>query len=140
METMVKRSIVILVAIVFAASVTHKILAQEPAMTVTIATSLTSPVAASIPVRMTEPYVAGPFVGTAAREVRGDRQVLTFGIRSWKEGQLARVVVYAVLDDPRVPEGHSETPIATFTLARGRHVWVNEVTKWGEPPIVVSAQ
>lgn len=137
---MVRRSIAILVALVSAASVTYVVLAQEPTMTVTIGTSLTSPISASIPVRMTEPYVAGPFVGTAAREVRGARPVLTFGIRSWKEGQLARVVVYAVLDDPRVPEGYSETPIATFTLARGRHVWVNEVTKWGEPPIVVSAQ
>lgn len=137
---MVRRLIVMLVALVFTALVSHRMLAQEPAMTVTIATSLTSPIAASIPVRMAEPYVAGPFAGTAAREGRGERAVLTFGIRSWKEGQLARVVVYAVLADPRVPEGHSETPIATFTLARGRHVWVNEVTKWGEPPLVVSAQ
>lgn len=137
---MVKRSLVIVGALVFTASVTQRSLAQESTMTVAIASSMTSPISASIPVRMTEPYVVGPFAGTAAREGRGEHPVLTFGIRAWKEGQLARVVVYAVLDDPRVPNGYSETPVATFTLARGRYVWVNELTKWGEPPVVVSAQ
>jgi hypothetical protein len=140
MQTMIRRLIAVLVAIVSATSVTHGVLAQDSLMTVTIATGLTGQVAASIPVRMTEPYVVGPFAGTSAREAVSERPALTFGIRSWKEGQSARVVVYAVLDDPRVPQGHSETPIATFTLRRGRHVWVNEVTKWGEPPMVVSAQ
>src|SRR4051812_8938360 len=44
----------------------------------------------------------------------------SFSLRAWKEGDNARVVIYAVMDDSRAPKRRTETPIATFVLAVGQ--------------------
>jgi len=62
-----------------------------------------------------------------------------FDIRAWKEGDKARVAVYARLEDKRAPEGNTETPIATFAIAPGQSIQVREAEKWGGPRLAVSA-
>ena len=58
---------------------------------------------------------------------------LAFTIRAWKEGNKARVAVYARLPDLRAPEGVTETAIATFALSPGETKDVREPEKWGGP-------
>lgn len=62
-----------------------------------------------------------------------------FSIRAWREGEKARVVVYAKLDDPRAPGGSTETPTATFSVAEKETVQVPEAEKWGGPRLAVKA-
>jgi hypothetical protein len=64
---------------------------------------------------------------------------LGFNVRAWKEGDRARVMVYARLADKRAPTGATETPVATFTIAPGESVEVRETEKWGAPRYLVSA-
>jgi len=63
-----------------------------------------------------------------------------FMVRSWKEIRKARVVVYARLKDTRAPGGATETPIATFLMARGETRAVPEADKWGGPHVTVTAR
>jgi hypothetical protein len=65
---------------------------------------------------------------------------LMFMVRSWKEIRKARVVVYARLKDTRAPGGATETPIATFLMARGETRAVPEADKWGGPHVTVTAR
>ena len=96
---------------------------------------------ASIPVQRTEMYfVGGPAAVIAPFGTpEGSKPELTFAIRAWRDGEKARVAVYAQLADKRAPTGRTETPIATFRLARGQNVEVKEATAWGARGLVVSA-
>jgi len=84
-------------------------------------------------------YVEGPTagIGVAGRETAADP--VYFSVRAWREEDKARVVVYAKLPDKRAPEGSTETPIATFSLAAGESVQVPEAEKWGGDRLTVSA-
>jgi hypothetical protein len=64
---------------------------------------------------------------------------LSFGIRAWKEGEKARVVVFAALEDKRAPNGRTETPIATFMIAPGQSIEVPQTESWGASRVYVSA-
>ena len=94
---------------------------------------------ASVRVMMAEMYVDGPaaWIGVPGQETAADP--VFFSIRAWKEGEKARVIVYAKLKDPRAPGGSTETPIATFSLAAKETVHVPEAEKWGGPRLAVSA-
>jgi hypothetical protein len=94
---------------------------------------------ASVRVTKGEMYVDGPaaWVGVAGQETAADP--VLFSIRAWKEGEKARVVVYAKLKDTRAPGGSTETPIATFSLTARETVHVQEAEKWGGTRLAVSA-
>jgi len=85
-----------------------------------------------------EIYLDGPAagVGPATGE---SLPPLLFMVRSWKEADKARVVVYARLKDTRAPGGATETPIATFVMAPGDTRAIPEAEKWGGPRITVTA-
>lgn len=81
----------------------------------------------AVPVSGTEMHIGAPSAGVAGQLPQpGSLPDLMFGIRAWKEGSNARVVVYAVLLDKRAPEGRTETPISTFVIASGQKVEVPE--------------
>ena len=86
-----------------------------------------------------EAYVGGSSAGVGIPGQERTPAAARFSIRAWKEAEKARVVVHAVLEDKRAPEGYTETPIATFTLAVGESRQVPEAEKWGGKPLVVSA-
>ena len=94
---------------------------------------------ASVKVMKAEMYVDGPsaWIGVAGQQMAADP--VGFSIRAWREGERARVVVYAKLKDTRAPGGSTETPIATFPLTARQTVHVPEAEKWGGPPLAVSA-
>ena len=94
---------------------------------------------ASVRVTHAEMYVEGPaaWIGVAGQETAADP--VFFSIRAWREGEKARVVVYAKLKDTRAPGGSTETPIATFSLAAKESVQVPEGEKWGGTRLAVSA-
>jgi hypothetical protein len=96
---------------------------------------------AAVGVQSDEVYVGGGSAGTVAQPALSAAKVAVtnFRIRAWKEGDKARVIVYAVLIDDRSPKGETETPISTFTLTLGQSVEVHETTAWGAAPVVVSA-
>jgi hypothetical protein len=96
---------------------------------------------AAVVLERNEFYINGPMAGVGQRPLPCETEPpsLMFVIRAWKEGQKARVVVYASLRDKRAPDGVTETPIATFLLARGEKRDVPEAEKWGGPPVTVSA-
>lgn len=86
-------------------------------------------------------YIGPPFVFVATEPpARGGEPELTFGMRAWKEGDKARVVVYAVLLDKRAPEGRTQTPISTFLIDPGKAVEVKEPVKWGGTPVTVGSE
>ena len=89
-----------------------------------------------------KPPVAGVDVPPAAGVGRATGESLPplmFVVRSWKEADKARVVVYARLKDTRAPSGATETPIATFVMAPGDTRAVPEAEDWGGPRIAVTA-
>jgi hypothetical protein len=94
---------------------------------------------ASVRVTNAEMYIEGPaaWIGVAGQETATDP--VFFSIRAWREGEKARVVVYAKLKDKRAPGGSTETPIATFPLAAKESVQVPEPEKWGGTRLAVSA-
>jgi len=113
--------------------------ARQPEITITISPSQVPGGQAAVPVIKTEPYIGTPFAGAGAWSSGAGIPPVTFGIRSWREGHKARVIVYAVLDDKRAPGGHTETPIATFTMSPGQSVEVPETEQWSQPRFVVNA-
>ncbi len=116
---------------------------------ITIAPSQVGGGEATIPVTRTGMYVDGPFAFVEAPpSLRRTGQSgiestpasgLWFGVRAWREGAQARVVVYAVLDDKRAPGGKTQTPIATVTIAPGKAIEVPETEKWGASRVVIKA-
>jgi hypothetical protein len=64
---------------------------------------------------------------------------LWFGIRAWWAGDKARVMVYALLDDPRAPGGRTQTPIAMRDIAPGQSIEISETEKWGASRVVIKA-
>jgi hypothetical protein len=109
---------------------------------VTIAPSQVAGGSASVRVMRSEIYVddqssAGVGVGVPLPGAKAPE--LMFSVRAWKEGDKARVVVCARLEDKRAPDGKTETPVATFAITPGQSVEVRESEKWGAPRYVVSA-
>jgi hypothetical protein len=80
-----------------------------------------------------EPSVSVPAEADGAAALTASR----FGIRTWLEGDTAKVVVYAVVADPRDPARELETPIALHRLAVGERVRVTETERWGAVPVVL---
>jgi hypothetical protein len=95
---------------------------------------------AGVAVQQTAFYMDGPSAGVPARPaVPGAAvSVSSFSLRAWKEGDKARLVVYAVMNDPRAPNGRTETPIATFALGAGESADVREAERWGAARLTVS--
>jgi len=106
---------------------------------VTVAYSQVAGGSAGVPVVRNEIYVDGAPAAGIGFPPAGKVAELTFNIRAWKEGDKARVVVSARLQDTRAPGGATDTPIATFTLAPTQSIEVRETEKWGAPPLRVSA-
>lgn len=83
----------------------------------------------------TEFYIGEPSVSVPAKAMTGATLTASrFAIRAWREAEKISVVVYAVLTDPRVPNGALETPIATYSLASGERVRVTQTEQWGASP------
>lgn len=97
---------------------------------------------ASVMVTQPEIYVDRPTAGVGPAVPHPGNAVpeLMFTIRSWREADAARVVVFARLQDERAPTGRTETPIATFRMHPGETVDVTESQAWGGPRYVVSAE
>ena len=77
-------------------------------------------------------YLGGPAVSVPAESLPGTSLLASrFAIRAWREGDLARVVVYAVV------LGDIEVPIATHLLRHGSNIRVTETGKWGAAPVVL---
>ena len=108
---------------------------------VTIAPSQGDGGSAAVRVMRSEVYVEGAWAGVGVgRPQPGVKMTeLGFNVRAWKEGDRARVMVYARLEDKRAPTGATETPVATFAIAPGQSVEVQETEKWGAPRYLVSA-
>ena len=94
---------------------------------------------ASVPVWGNEPYIQGPFAFVAAPRDGVGSHFPRFGVRAWHEGDKARIVVYAVLDDNRAPDGTTQTPIRSFTISPGQTVEIPETEKWGAARVSVKA-
>jgi hypothetical protein len=95
---------------------------------------------ATVPVQKTEMYLGPPFAFVAPVKAALTATELTYGIRAWKESDKARVVVYAILNDKRTPNGRSETPISTFLIGPKESLEVKEAHAWGSPGLVVNAE
>jgi hypothetical protein len=109
---------------------------------ITIAPSQGSGGSASVRVVRSEIYVddnPSAFVGVGVPPIGAKSAELAFSVRAWKEGDRARVVVCARLEDKRAPAGMTETPIATFAITPGQSLEVRESEKWGAPRFLVSA-
>jgi hypothetical protein len=134
-----------LVVVALALVLTHLgVAASQPQpsdMWITVTPSETAGGTASVRVIRSEMYIGDPaaFVGPPApKNATGPN--LVFSVRAWKQGDKARVVVYARLEDRRAPDGTTETPIATFVIAPGQSIEVRETEKWGGPRLTVTAE
>jgi hypothetical protein len=96
---------------------------------------------AAVGLQRNEIYVGGPWAEARAMPLAPGTKVTASGfrVRTWKEGDVARVVVYAVMIDDRAPQSQTETPISTFTLTLGQSVEVRETGDWGAAHVAVSA-
>jgi hypothetical protein len=94
---------------------------------------------AGLAVAVAAPYQGGPWAGVPANPLRPESKVTasTFRIRAWKEGQRARVVVFAVI--PEEKDREKETQIATFLIDPGQSVEVTETDQYGAAHVTVSA-
>ena len=82
-------------------------------------------------VQKTAFYLGSPSAWVVAKATPGTTLDAGFGVRAWKEGDKTRLVVFAVLHDPRSPASQTETPISTVALALGESVEVKEAPSWG---------
>jgi hypothetical protein len=82
---------------------------------------------------------APPPTVAAGKPVREAPAGLWFGIRAWWAGDKARVMVYALLDDPRAPSGKTQTPIAIRDIAPGQSTEISETEKWGASRVFIKA-
>ena len=112
---------------------------QTPATGLTIIAKHPDGSRVLIPLSRNEMYIDGGPTAGFAQPVEGRPPFLSFSIRAWKEGDRARVVVYARLQDERAPEGATETPIATFVMRPQDTKEVREAEKWGGPRLSFSA-
>jgi hypothetical protein len=98
------------------------------------------PMDAWVELQRTEIYLDAPSAEVPVRAAVPGATVAasSFRIRAWKEGEAPRVVVYAVMADPRAPRRETETAIATFLLAVGGSMVVSQTQEWGGKPIMVS--
>jgi hypothetical protein len=95
----------------------------------------------AVGVQHNEFYVTGGSADVPAKPMVAGAKVgpHSFRIRAWREGEKARVVVYAAMLDDRAPKSETETPIATFSIGLGQSVEVSETEKWGAAHVVVGA-
>ena len=113
--------------------------AQRPDLWVTVQPSGRPGGQAAVRVLEAAIYIDGNSAGIGVPGQETAADPVFFSIRAWREGDKARVVVYAKLRDRRAPGGSTETPIATFSLAAGESVQVPEAEKWGGGRLAVSA-
>lgn len=78
-------------------------------------------------------YIEGGAIGAGADPVANAKPPAAgrFQVTAWREGDKVRMVVYAVVSDPRVPNGETQTPIKTVALSVGQWVEVSETQAWG---------
>ena len=85
-------------------------------------------------------YLGEPAVSVPAEALTGATlRAARFAVRSWQEGDHARIVVYAVVLDTPVANRTLETAIATYALksASRQPIRVTETAEWGAAPIVL---
>jgi hypothetical protein len=91
-----------------------------------------------LPTTQTEFYLGQPVLHVPAIAVPGETlRAVGFSLRSWKEGDGTRVVVYAVVSDARTPSKELETVIATYALKQGASARVAETADWGAEPMII---
>jgi hypothetical protein len=92
----------------------------------------------------TTPYTTGgPSATVAARALRPDvtPSAADFRIRSWTEGDRARVLVFAVTRKPGAPVGSDderETQIASVAMNADQSIEVTATEKYNARPITLS--
>lgn len=93
---------------------------------------------ASMRAARAEPYSGGPWASVTAKPLRTSEPIASeFRIRAWDENGNARVVVYAVVPEPKGRE--KEAQIATFILVAGQSVEVVETERYEAAHVTVSA-
>ena len=131
----------VFLALLLALAIPASIISQTPQSDLWVSVQTSGRAGGQAAVRVLESamYIDGNSagIGVPGREKAADP--VFFSIRAWREGEKARVVVYAKLRDTRAPGGSTETPIATFSLAAGESVQVPEAEKWGGDRLAVSA-
>ena len=117
-------------------------LAQSPNLEIAITEG--ERLAASVEAAPTEPYQGGPWASIPPTPLNATTEptAASFRIRTWKEADRARVVVFAVTRDKQrtATDREVETQIATFLLAAGDSLQVSEASKYGARPVTVSAR
>jgi hypothetical protein len=94
---------------------------------------------------VTTPYATGgPWAGVPARALKpdGTPTVSDFRIRSWVEGDGARVLVFAVARKPGSPLGSDderEIQIASVALSAGQSMEITATEKYDARPITLTA-
>ena len=92
---------------------------------------------------VTTPYASGgPWAGVPARALKPDVTPTAdeFRIRTWLEGDSARVLVFAVTRKPGSPVGSDderETQIASVALSSAQSMEITATEKYGARPITV---
>jgi len=83
-------------------------------------------------------YIGGPSISVPAKAAPGAAlKASRFAVRTWHEGDAARVVVYAVVTDATMPQGELETAIATYSLALGARMTVTQTEPFGAVPVTL---
>ena len=92
---------------------------------------------------VTTPYATGgPWAGVPARALKPDVTPTAddFRIRTWLEGDGARVLVFAVTRKPGSPVGSDddrETQIASVALSTAQSIEITATEKYGARPVTV---
>jgi hypothetical protein len=87
----------------------------------------------------TQFYIGEPSITIPTKAIAGASMTASrFSVRAWQDGDRVSAVLYAVVADPRMPNGELETPIATRTLRAGERVQVPEMEKWGAAPVTLT--
>jgi hypothetical protein len=93
---------------------------------------------------VTTPYATGgPWAGIPARALKPDVTPAAddFRIRTWSEGDGARVLVFAVTRKPGAPVGSDderETQIASVALSTAQSMEITATEKYNARPITVT--
>ena len=83
-------------------------------------------------------YLGEPSASVPADAIKGVALAASrFTIRTWQEGDNAKVVIYAVVSAAQTPKGELETPIAMYSLAPRQSVRVTETEQWGAAPVLI---
>jgi hypothetical protein len=83
-------------------------------------------------------YIGEPAVSVPAEALTGAAlRASRFAVRGWREGDHARIVVYALVIDSQVANKTLETAIATYAVQGANPIRVTETAEWGAAPIVL---